>query len=227
MKIEFNGKSFCFTGLLSQLKRTHAEREVRERLGLTQKNVNPSLNYLVIGSVPSPAWKYGNYGNKIEQAISFQEDGSKINVISEHDFMEALENSTSIVNGDIDCKLLMVRYKSLLISTFYDHNAIEVFLTKLQSNGFHVTASLEPPYIYQNLYNKFQGKDLENLLYLNVRIVKELHIGYNSQQLMDDIAIEFEKIKGLDGEISFSEKKEGTASFISLLKSIPQNVSLV
>jgi NAD-dependent DNA ligase len=35
--VEFDGKSFCFTGKLAELKRTLAEREVRGRNGFSQK----------------------------------------------------------------------------------------------------------------------------------------------------------------------------------------------
>jgi len=140
--------------------------------------------------------------------------------------MEALEHTPSIISGEMECKLLVIRYKSLVVLSNYDHDAIEVLLEALNGSGFHITASLEPPFIYQDLYNQFQGQNLENLMYLNLRLVKELHIDEDSQSIVDEIAISLEKIKGLDGDISFSEKKEGTASFITLLKSIPQNIKL-
>jgi hypothetical protein len=40
------------------------------------------------------------------------------------------------------------------------------------------------------------------------------------------IAKGFESIKGLDGDISWSEKKEGTASFAKLLQDIPLRTKL-
>jgi DNA ligase (NAD+) len=59
--ILFEGQAFCFTGELADLKRTQAEREVRSRGGLTTNSVTSHLDYLVIGSIPSPGWSYGNY----------------------------------------------------------------------------------------------------------------------------------------------------------------------
>ena len=227
MIIEFNGKSFCFTGLLAQLKRSHAEREVRARYGFTQKIVNPALDYLVVGSIPSIGWKYGSYGNKIEQALDFKKNRNCVlQLISEHVFMEALENTPSLSAGEIEGKLLVIKYKSLVMLGNYDHDAIETLLAALDDLGFHVTASLEPPFVYQDLYNQFQGQNLQNLMYLNLRFVKALHIDEDSQSIMDEIAIYLERIKGLDGDISFSEKKEGTASFTTLLNSIPQTLKL-
>lgn len=73
--LDFQGRSFCFTGKLAELKRTRAEREARARGGLTGKVVNGELDYLVVGSIPATGWKHGSYGNKIEKARRLRTDG--------------------------------------------------------------------------------------------------------------------------------------------------------
>lgn len=227
MNIQFNGKSFCFTGVMSQLKRSHAEREVRSRLGFTQKIITISLDYLVIGSIPSFGWKFGDYGKKIQAARGLINGQNKnLLLVSEHDFMEALEQFSPVSDGDINKKLLVIKYKSLVRTDHFDENAVETFLSTLQNANCYVTASLEYPNIYQELYHQYQNDDLTNKMYLNIRIVIPMDIGVDSQDIMDDIAIEFEKIKGLDGDISFIEKIEGSASFYGLLTSIPQFINL-
>jgi len=107
--IIFDGKSFCFTGSMAELKRSQAEREVRVRHGLSQKVVNPELDYLVIGSIPSVGWKHGDYGNKIEKARQIiASKKSKLRLISEHDFILGLENTPTSDSGEIDEKLLVI-----------------------------------------------------------------------------------------------------------------------
>jgi hypothetical protein len=226
--ITFSGKSFCFTGNMAELKRTQAEREVRSRLGLSQKIVNPQLDYLVIGSIPSIGWKHGDYGNKIEKARQLLKDkNSKLKLVSEHDFILGLENIPVSDSGEIDEKLLVVRYTTFVSNGEFDLNALEDHLRFMQETaGCHVNVSIEEPYIYKDLYNQYAEKDLNNLLLIRCRLVKHLPLDFHSQLFVDDIARGFEIIKGLDGEITFSEKKEGTASFSTLLKTIPQKIKL-
>jgi hypothetical protein len=225
---DFKGKSFCFTGQLAELKRTQAEREVRSRQGLTQKVINADLDYLVIGSIPSIGWKHGDYGNKIEKAVQLIEDGiCDLRLVPEEDFMLALENTPASESGELDKKILTIRYSAMVKNGEFDIDALEAHLAFIQRNlEFHATVRIEEPYIYQNLYNKYEGKDLADLLLIKSRMVKILSLEYKSQTLVTDITKGFEKINGLDGELTFSEKQEGTASFVSLLKEIPQSIDL-
>ncbi len=226
--IVFDGKTFCFTGTMAELKRSHAEREVRGRLGLTQKVINSGLDYLVIGSIPSIGWKHGDFGNKIEKArLIIKDKYSKLKLVSEHDFMLALENVPSKDSGEIDEKLLVVRYKALVGKDNFDTNALEGHLKFLNEVlQCHVNISVEEPYIYQALYDHYSEEDIENLVLIQCRLVKHFSLDFNCQLFVDDIAKGFESVKGLDGELTFSEKKEGTASFASLLKDLSQKVTL-
>jgi NAD-dependent DNA ligase len=52
--ITFPDRTFCFTGKLSDLKRTAAEREVRASGGLTIDRINDRLDDLVVGEEASP-----------------------------------------------------------------------------------------------------------------------------------------------------------------------------
>lgn len=229
MSITFEGKSFCFTGNLHHLKRTNAEREVRSRKGLTQKVVNQSLDYLVIGMIPSPSWKYGDYGSKIKEARSIiGNKNSKLILISEHDFMDALENTPAVSDGNIKSKILSIRYKSLVRENKFDKQAIEAILYRLSDiDGFHISATLEEPYIYAHVFDISASiANLDDYYYLTIRMIKEFPMEINCQAIVDDITIGFEKINGLDGEMSFIERKEGTASYSSLLHTIPQSLNL-
>lgn len=228
MILQFDGKSFCFTGQLADLRRSQAEREVRSRQGLTQKVISNQLDYLVIGSIPSLGWKHGDYGNKIEKARQLmKERGCNLKLVSEHDFMLALENTPATNTGEIDEKILVVRYNVLVKDGGFDVNGIENHLDLLQNSlGFNVNVKVEEPFIYQELYEQYAGKDLDDLLLIRCRMVKLLPLAMDIQPIVDDIAIGFEKVQGLDGELTFSEKKEGTASFAALLKDMPQSTKL-
>ena len=225
--VRFDGKSFCFTGKLAELKRTLAEREVRGRNGFSQKVINKELNYLVLGSIPSSGWKHGNYGNKIVKAKQLIANGAELKIVSEKDFMQGLEKYASTDSGEIDEKLIICRYKALFQNGEIDINALEDYLELLkETSNSHITATIEEPFIYQDLYNEFTEEDIDNLLLFQCRIVKQFDLEENGQEFVDMISKGFESINGLDGDISWTEKKEGTASFAKLLQEIPLKTKL-
>ena len=151
--VQFENKTFCFTGGMEQLKRTKAEREVRSRQGLSQKSINSNLDYLVVGSKPSPAWKYGDYGTKINKARSLINEGAKTQIIPESKFMEALESTMPIDSGEIDEKILICRYRALVSNGEFDILALNELLSLYtEADEYHVTATIEEPYIYKDLY---------------------------------------------------------------------------
>jgi hypothetical protein len=226
-KIEFENKSFCFTGGLAELKRTQAEREVRARNGFSMKIINKELDYLVLGSIPSVGWKHGNYGNKIVKAKQLIEQGEKLKIVSEKDFMEGLERVAATDSGEIDEKLVIIKYKALFENGNIDIDGLEEYLGLIhETSNSHVSASVEEPFIYKDLYNEFSEEQIDNLLFFQCRIVKNLELEANSQEFVDSIAIGFESIKGLDGDLTWTEKKEGTASFAKLLQDIPLRTKL-
>ena len=225
--IQFENNSFCFTGKLAELKRTQAEREVRARNGYSQKVINHELTYLVLGSIPSTGWKHGNYGNKIVKAKQLIENGADLKIISEKDFMIGLENISPVDSGEIDEKLLICRYKALFQNGEIDISALEDFLELLtETTNSHVSATIEEPFIYKDLYDEFSQEDIDNLLFFQCRIVKHLDLNADSQEFVDTVAKGFESIDGLDGDLTWSEKKEGSASFAKLLQDIPLKTKL-
>lgn len=226
-EIIFENRSFCFTGKLAELKRTQAEREVRSRNGFSQKVINKELDYLVLGSIASAGWKHGNYGNKIVKARKLIDSGAKLKIVSEKDFMQGLENTIVSDSGEIDEKLIVIRYKALFENGELDIDDLENYLELIyETLDSHVSASIEEPYIYQDLYDEFSNEQIDNLLLFQTRIVKRVDLNENSQEFVDDIAKGFESIKGLDGDLNWNEKIEGSASFAKLLKDIPIKTKL-
>lgn len=90
--IEFQGRSFIFTGILQFGKRKKAESEVLKRGGLCPAgSYKDWLDYLVVGGIGNDAWKYGKFGTKIEACMNACSAGkSKTAIITEESFINAV-----------------------------------------------------------------------------------------------------------------------------------------
>ena len=109
-KITFKNKTFCFTGKFLDLERENAEELVKQRGGLIiSERVNKDLDYLVIGSKPSNGWKFGDFGNKINDALYLREEFQKPIFISEDIFLNNISD-TEIINTELKPnKILFIR----------------------------------------------------------------------------------------------------------------------
>lgn len=92
-EIGFKDKSFMFTGKFTFGDRSACQGAVESRGGEAPdtKTVVPEIDYLVIGTAGSKAWKLGAYGNKIEKAILLRRERGKPAIISENHWVQALE----------------------------------------------------------------------------------------------------------------------------------------
>ncbi len=108
-----------------------------------------------------------------------------------------------------------------------DITGLEEYLDFLKdTTDSHITVSVEEPFIYRDLFNQFDSHGIEDLLLFQCRILKHFNLETNTQEFVDDVARGFESIDGLDGDLTFNEKKEGSATFVKLLKDIPLNTKL-
>ncbi|MBN7827362.1 BRCT domain-containing protein [Bowmanella dokdonensis] len=81
----------CFTGTF-----VSGSRRILEGLavskGLKPKNrITKSLNYLVIGELVTPDWRFQSYGRKIEQAVKYREEGIPIKILSEKNWTQLID----------------------------------------------------------------------------------------------------------------------------------------
>jgi hypothetical protein len=89
----FAGVGFVFTGEFL-MGRTQAE-EVAEKLGaVIQGSTTGAKGCVVVGSIPSPAWKFGKFGTKVSRAMELRDGGSGIRIISEETYCHALPADT-------------------------------------------------------------------------------------------------------------------------------------
>lgn len=227
-QLRFVGSSFCFTGTMSGMKRTQAEREVRARGGLTCDVVNEQLSYLVVGDIPSPGWKHGDYGRKIEKAreISLREGSLKL--VSEGTFMEGLAAHPPTGSGAIDEKVMVCNYKFLTAAIeLVDVSALERWLMMLQGDQAVVSVRGHYAAAYAELYGG-EAQDLPTTaLIVECRIVKQMPLHEAAGSYIEKIERGFEAIRGVDGRLKWFERAEGSADYIRLLRELPQNVRLL
>lgn len=94
-EIIIEGNSFCFTGSSSKYTRKQFSELVRSLGGTFNDTVTSYIDYLVIGAEGNPCWAYACYGRKVEQAVNLRQKGSKILLVHEHDFNDAVQDIIS------------------------------------------------------------------------------------------------------------------------------------
>lgn len=72
----YPGRSFCVTGKFVYGSRDRVESLLQTRGARVLPRVAMDLDYLLVGSIASPAWKHGNYGTKIEAAVKYKARGA-------------------------------------------------------------------------------------------------------------------------------------------------------
>lgn len=91
-EIDFENKTFCFTGASTKATRKDFESLIPSFGGAFSKGVTKKTDYLIIGGNGNICWAYSCYGRKVEQAINLRKNGSKIMIIHENDFWDAVED---------------------------------------------------------------------------------------------------------------------------------------
>ncbi|TYC18080.1 hypothetical protein ES677_01495 [Bizionia gelidisalsuginis] len=90
--IDFNGKTFCVTGVLKSGNRTELEHLIYNLGGIPIKSVTKKTDYLIVGDNGNAAWAFACYGRKVEKALEMRKEGHKICLVHEFDFMDAIED---------------------------------------------------------------------------------------------------------------------------------------
>ncbi len=81
-----DGKNIVLTGEFSCGQRKDVKLYL-ERLGaLIKSGVSGKTDYLIIGALGSPDWKFGDYGDKVAKAQELQLKGKPIEIIQEEEF---------------------------------------------------------------------------------------------------------------------------------------------
>jgi len=82
-EIDFNGKSFLFTGTCAFGTRKQCNEAVESLGGVSAKSVTKKLDYLVLGTYVTDSWIHETFGRKIEKAMEYRDSGVSISIITE------------------------------------------------------------------------------------------------------------------------------------------------
>lgn len=87
-EIIFLNMNFCLSGTFNSGSKDDIENKIIEKGGIISKGVNSKLNYLIVGGSGSDAWKFGNYGGKVQKAMELNEKGKSIKILGEEDLLK-------------------------------------------------------------------------------------------------------------------------------------------
>lgn len=94
-QIEFEGKTFCITGVLRSGSRSSLQKSIQSLGGIPTNSISRNTDYLIVGDNGNPAWAFSCYGRKVEKAIELRKAGHTITLIHEFDFTDILEDYLS------------------------------------------------------------------------------------------------------------------------------------
>ena len=90
VNICFSEKVFCLTGNFTSGSKEAIKAKITSLGGICKDHVVKNSDYLIVGGAGSDNWKFGNYGSKVQKALEMQDNGHKIKIIREDDFLKCL-----------------------------------------------------------------------------------------------------------------------------------------
>ncbi len=88
--IEFEGKTFCFTGTFLFGTRPACHKATEKVGGIPALRITRKLDYLVIGTLSTRSWANTSFGRKIEKAVGLQNSGCPVTIIDEQTWVKGL-----------------------------------------------------------------------------------------------------------------------------------------
>jgi NAD-dependent DNA ligase len=89
-EMTFSGRGFCLTGDFIYGPREVCEGACAMRGGIVKSSPSKKTHYVVVGSLGSPAWKFGSFGTKIQKAIELKQAGAPLLIVREDVWSSAL-----------------------------------------------------------------------------------------------------------------------------------------
>ncbi|MBS1638629.1 MAG: BRCT domain-containing protein [Bacteroidetes bacterium] len=227
-KIKFKDKTFLFTGTMVDIERKDAEKEVKLRGGYPAKGVSKTLNYLVIGSVPNKDWKFGNYGNKINETIQLRNSGVNIQIVSEDEFINGLCETEPQFDSKSLEKILLIRFGFLLKQNSQKLSDLENIVADFaNTNALYLDKSYFILDVYSDLYLSFKDIDISIIdLIVDFRLIKHLDAANDVSKTVKDCFNLYSMTKLTPKDFNSHEWKEGTSVFMKLLKELPKDHKL-
>lgn len=88
--IQFDGRTFVFTGESPRADREELGAFVLILGGAEEPNVTKRSDYLVVCEGGSEYWAFSCYGRKVERAYNLRRSGHHVSIVHERDFWDAL-----------------------------------------------------------------------------------------------------------------------------------------
>ncbi|HRF00404.1 MAG TPA: BRCT domain-containing protein [Pirellulaceae bacterium] len=91
-EIEFDARTFCFTGEFAGHSQDELQSIVVDLGGRHVGRPSGRVDFLVVGSMGNPCWAYAAYGRKVEEAVELRRGGAMIQIVHENDFLDCLRD---------------------------------------------------------------------------------------------------------------------------------------
>jgi NAD-dependent DNA ligase len=89
-ELEFDARTFTFTGSSMKAKRAEIAKQVERLGGIFNPKLTQKTDFLVVGAGGNPCWAFSCYGRKVEKAAELRKEGHAITIVHESDFWDAL-----------------------------------------------------------------------------------------------------------------------------------------
>ncbi len=89
-EVTFSSRKFCFSGASHKYTRSEFSELIEQLGGEVVNSVSAKLDYLIIGADGNPCWAYACYGRKVEKAVALRKAGSRLLLVHENDFHDAV-----------------------------------------------------------------------------------------------------------------------------------------
>lgn len=89
-ELDFNARTFTFTGAFAKAKRSDLAGHVESLGGIFSPKLTQKTDFLVVGSGGNPCWAFSCYGRKVEKAAEMRKEGIPIMIVHELDFWDAI-----------------------------------------------------------------------------------------------------------------------------------------
>ena len=212
--IEFDSKCFCFTGELTDIVRKDAENEVKSRNGQIANRITSQVDYLIVGSKINPSWKFGNYGNKINDAITLRDKNNKPLIINEPDFIDALILNFPVKDILSPQKILLIKYDLFDTEVRKDIwiNLFKEVAEKLNLFIFIEVTHFNEFVLFEN--NAFRS--INNVDRIRIHLLNQFNQSVDLNEVKLFIKDLFKDV--LTEELIIKEINEGTSSFVRYSK---------
>ena len=91
-EVLFEGRTFCLSGRFSRFSSKELAHKILAAGARIASEVDPQVDYLIIGADGNPCWTYACYGRQVENAVRLRQAGHTLLLVHENDLLDALSS---------------------------------------------------------------------------------------------------------------------------------------